>query len=164
MLRRICQVLPLFALLLMVACESQPETDTPELNVENVQPVPILSQTTGDNQALQNATTELIRDEADLQALGVESLGDLNVDWDQQDVVLVALGEQPTGGYWTRITGIQQDGDELYVQFTANAPAEGQAATQALTYPYAAAVVPETGAEVVLSDPTEVIGQTAPGQ
>lgn len=126
------------------------------------EPVEIVQKVRGDNPALTRSEVRLLKTEADLAALGVDNLEGLAVDWPTQDVVLLALGEQPTGGYWADITGVQLVGGALYVQGIANAPGEGGMATQQLTYPFAAAVVAETGATRALSDIDSVEGQDAP--
>lgn len=122
------------------------------------EPVEILNQVHGENPALSEMAVRLIKTQDQLAALGVESLEGLAVDYGTQDVVILALGEQPTSGYWADITGVQLVGDVLYVQGIAGAPAEDAMTTQQLTYPYAAAVIPETPATRALSDIESVVG------
>ena len=154
--------LPVFAVALSFAgCESAPKDSAAPAAVQSVQPITIISQTQGSDPALTQPMVKLITAQEQLDALGAESLAGVEVDFAEQQVVLVALGSQPSGGYWTQITGIQQLGDTLYVQGIANAPAEGEAVTQALTYPYAAAVIPATSATTALSDIQSVTGQAA---
>lgn len=127
------------------------------------EPVEILAHAHGDDAALARGTVRLIKSADELPALGLGGLPELgDVDFDSQDVVIFALGEQTTGGYWVQITGIQRVGDVLYVQALVNRPAEDETVTQAITHPYAAAVIAETEAVRALSDPTEVVGQPMP--
>lgn len=128
------------------------------------EPVEILAHAHGNDAALARGTVRLIESADELPALGLgglpEGLGEVN--YDGQDVVIFALGEQPTGGYWVQITGVQLVSGVLYVQATVNRPGDDESVTQAVTYPYAAAVISETGAVRALSDPTEVVGQPMP--
>lgn len=127
------------------------------------EPVEIIAQAQGNDAALARGTVRLIDSADQLPALGLGGLPELgDVDFDQQDVVIFALGEQPTGGYWVHITGVQLVSNVLYVQATVNRPGEEDTVTQAVTYPYAAAVIAKTGASRALSDPTEVVGQPLP--
>lgn len=154
--------LPVFAVALsFTGCESAPKESAAPAAVQSIQPVAIVSQTHGSDLALTQPMVKLITTQEQLDALGAESLAGLEVDFAQQQVVLVTLGSQPTGGYWTKITAIQQLGDTLYVEGLANAPAEGDVVTEALTYPYAAAVIPATSATTALSDIQSVTGQAA---
>ena len=83
----------------------------------------------------------LINSREDLDMLQHEELAGLEVDFDLQSVVVVALGECPTTGWWIRIDSAHVDIDKLYVQGVANEPDETQIVGQTLTYPYAAAVI-----------------------
>jgi hypothetical protein len=97
-----------------------------------------------------------------LDALGAQELSELEVDLDQYDLVLVALGQQPTGGYWVHITGLQRVGDVIYVEGIANAPADDEAVTQAQTYPYAAAVIPKVNAALALRSSIQSVQSQQP--
>jgi hypothetical protein len=124
------------------------------------QAVSILDGRAGSAAALTQPGTMLISTADQLAELGVDELADLDVAFGSEQVVIVALGEQPTGGYWVRIDGLQQVGDTLYVQGTANRPAPDALVTQALTYPYAAVTIPAVDAELVVPDITSVTGQS----
>lgn len=69
---------------------------------------------------------------------------------------LVAFwGEKPTGGYSVEITSVRSDGDQVGIQLSLKDPPPDAMVTQALTYPYAAAVVRNvdlTDKEVILRD------------
>lgn len=148
---------------LLVGCQSPPETSKQAMDLRQVQPLPILEQTRGQDPALSTDMIALIQSRQELEALGAEELSKLEVDFDQNDVVLVALGQQSTGGYWVHITGLQRVGDVIYVEGIANAPAADEAVTQAQTYPYAAAVIPKTDAALALrSSIQSVQGQQPP--
>lgn len=69
---------------------------------------------------------------------------------------LVAFwGEKPTGGYSVEITSVRSDGGRVGIQLYLKDPPPDAMVTQALTYPYAAAVVRNadlTDKEVLLED------------
>ncbi|MEM9883250.1 MAG: protease complex subunit PrcB family protein [Planctomycetota bacterium] len=82
---------------------------------------------------------------------------EVGVDFDMHSVILLSLGQQPTGGYSAEITGLQLKGDLLYVQATAVAPGPDDATTKAITYPYSAVAVPKLpGGLTLLSDITSL--------
>ena len=55
---------------------------------------------------------------------------------------LVAFwGEKPTGGYSVQVRSVQTDGDRVKVHLSLEKPPKEAMVTQALTYPYAVAVV-----------------------
>ncbi len=106
-------------------------------------PVEILGGIQGTDLRIEDHTL-VILDRSAYDQLGLSekfAAQDIDVDLDRHSVILLSLGEQPTGGYSTQITALQLKDDTLYVQATAAAPAAGDATTQALTYPYSAVVV-----------------------
>ncbi|MEX0653909.1 MAG: protease complex subunit PrcB family protein [Phycisphaeraceae bacterium] len=155
--------LPLFAVALFAGCETT-RTDAPDAGdaYQGARAVPVIQQMHGSDPALDAPRVTLIQDRPALDNLDADSFDELDVNFTEHDVVVFALGEQPTGGYWAHITGVQQVGDVLYVQGIVNQPGEDEAATQALTYPYAVAVIPKTDASIALSDIQEVTGETRP--
>ena len=152
--QRIFTALVLLASLL-TGCESIPSLPPAE-------PVTILDAQRGDDPALEVGMVKLFKSWDELESMGAVSLAELTVDFAQADVVLFALGVQPTGGYWADITGVQKVGEVLYVQCTVNAPGEDQMVTQAITHPYCVATITKTTATTVLSDPEEVRGKPMP--
>ncbi len=77
--------------------------------------------------------------------------------FDKHSVILLSLGEQPTGGYAADIEAIQLIEDELYVQAVASAPKSGESVTQQLTYPFSAVIVSKLPEDLTLrSDITSV--------
>lgn len=130
----------------------------------DLQPLPIVQQFTGDDSAFQIPEIFLVQSRQELAALGSLDLINHPVDFAKQSVLILALGQQPTGGYWARITAVQLQGDVLHVQGFANRPSASQATSQALTYPYAAAVIPKVQPQTLRSDIQSVSGQPAPPQ
>lgn len=112
------------------------------------EPVPIVAQNSGDSAAIDRSVT-LIRTQAEYDALGDESIMP-NVDYEVNDLVIVSMGQQPTGGYSVKITGVQLVGDELAVTGVSKVPSPDALVTQALTHPYDAVVIPNTAATTVV--------------
>lgn len=149
--------------LVLTACQSDDATDGPMVThapkgghhdtpIVPAEPVAIHEMMTGNDPALAQPKADLIRSEDDLAALGSAELNSLSVDFDTQDVVLVALGQHPTGGYAAQINRILLEGPTLYVIGQAVMPAPDDMVTEALTYPYAVAVVEKTDAQGVVID------------
>lgn len=65
------------------------------------------------------------------------------VDFSEQVVVAVVLGQRPTGGYSVEIDTAQanEEGNQIQVQYTEFVPGDGCATTQVLTSPYVLATV-----------------------
>jgi len=120
--------------------------------IQVAEPVEILGQRDGDRGDLPHAGVWLIQSHGDLVATNSATLGGLGVDLAAHDLVVVALGEQATGGYGVEITAIQRVGDQLYAQIKTTTPAPDAAATQALTSPWCVAVIANTDAKTVHAD------------
>ena len=117
----------------------------------------------GSDPAFKTAGGVLIDSAAKLQETGSTELTNLNVNFDTQSIVVFSLGEQPTGGYWAWITGVQRSGGKLWVQATVNRPADGAATAQVMSYPVAAAVIDrQSGITQVYTDSNAVQGQEVP--
>ena len=112
-------------------------------------PVPILHHAQADDAGFQYATVELINSWDELNAMGSSALNDIQIDFDTQSLVVLALGEQTTGGWYAQITGVQQRGSELFVQGFAYPPAGDAATTQAMSYPIAATIIPKSKATMI---------------
>lgn len=119
-------------------------------DVTLAEPVEIVESKSGNSSALEAIGVMLVKTQAEYDALGDADIHP-GVDFETQDLVIAALGEQPTGGYSIEITAIQQEGDMLFVEGKASKPGDA-AVTQALTYPYAAAVIANTDATIVVPD------------
>jgi hypothetical protein len=107
------------------------------------QPISILQQVHGNDPALRDAERFLFNSTEQINTVGAAELAKINVDFDKQSLIVLASGERPTGGYWVHITGVQRQGDKLFIQGTANRPAADQQVAQAMSYPFAAVVVPK---------------------
>ncbi len=126
---------------------------------ERPQTVEILRRYNGSDPGLKDTALMLIQSGEELKSLGSYDLKVQTFDFERESLLLLALGEKPTGGYWARITGVQKEGDLLYVQGLANRPADDQAVPQVLTYPYDAVVVKKYRGASVRSEIESVVGK-----
>jgi hypothetical protein len=136
------------AMVTLAGCGGAAKTNgkSPTLSgVTGTQPVPILAQKSGSDAAFATAQEYLINAAGDTKA----DLTDLNANFDTQSVVVIALGEVPTGGHEVEITGVQKKGDTLYVQFKVKQPGPDAVTTQAISHPYAAALIPKFTGNVI---------------
>jgi len=151
---------------LLGACKSDGRSVTEPstwFGASEAEAVAIHNQWQGSDSAFKTAGSVLIDSAAKLQETGSTELTSLNVNFDTHSIVVFSLGEQPTGGYWAWITGVQRGGGKLWVQATVNRPADGAATSQVLTYPVAAAVVDrQSGITQVYTDSNAVQGQDVP--
>ena len=149
----------LTAVALAAGCKSSSSTE-----VGSTEPVSIISHAgSGNDPAFKQPADPviLITTREQLDRTGSETLAKVEIDFNTQSLVVLALGEEPTAGYWARITGIQRKGSELYVQGLANKP-EGEAAA-VLTYPIDAVIVPRQDGITEISPEIEAVtGQTPP--
>lgn len=58
------------------------------------------------------------------------------LDWNKQQVVLLAMGQKNTGGYSIDIDKVEKTNAEITVYYKTNGPKKGDMVTQALTAPY----------------------------
>lgn len=137
--------LPLIALLLLAACGS---TGTFSGH-GGTRAATILNHVDGSDPGFPEAGVYLINSPGELEVLGSELLTSVAVDFANQSMIVLALGEQPTTGWAAHINGAQHIGGQLYVQGTAQGPGEDEAVGQALTYPVAAVIVPKLNAEMI---------------
>ncbi len=149
----------------MLACESTTTTTTGNSAgavAASAMPVTVLRQSMGNDPALIFPAVMLIQSQAELDALKGRELAAGKVDFSKESLVVIALGEQATGGYWAKVTAVQAAGSQLFVQGIANRPGKDEVTTQAKTYPFAAAVIAKTSATSVRSDVQSVVGQKKP--
>ncbi len=146
-----------FAVLSLAACGSgqKPEADTAA-----AEPIAILVEQHGQQSSLAFPAVKHVTSAEQFEALGLD--GAKPAVFGTEDMVLVAIGEQSTGGHWVHITGLQRVGDTVYVQATVNRPGEDAMTTQALTQPYCIVTTPKLGEVSLRSDITSVAGQDAP--
>lgn len=126
------------------------------------EPVSIIRQVSASDEGFKQPEGRAILTRAELEEAKSTELTKLDIDFNKQSLVVVALGEEPTAGYWVKITGVQQRGTVVYVQGVANRPVKDQQVAQQKTYPVAAAVVPRLEAvSSVVEEIDSVEGQDA---
>lgn len=134
----------------MVGCKGDGDTSSGG-GTDLAQPVTILERVNGNSAALKTIGKMHIETKAAYDALGDADIFPGEIDFGKNDLVIVALGEQRTGGYAVNIESIQLQGGELAVTGKATAPGADAIVTQALTYPYSAVLIPNTAADGVVT-------------
>ncbi|MEQ9454960.1 MAG: protease complex subunit PrcB family protein [Phycisphaeraceae bacterium] len=125
-------------------------------------PIGIVDGTAGESEAFPDPGVLLINHPADLPGYNTSPLANLDVNFDNQSIIVLALGQQPTGGYWASIDALQLEGADLVVQGRANRPGDGQMVSQVISHPFSAVVVPKLQNVTLLSDIDAVIGEPRP--
>lgn len=133
----------------LVGCQGNGGTAA-SVGSDLAQPVMILERVNGDSAALKTIGTMHIETKDQYDALGDANIFPGGVDFDAADLVIVALGEQATGGFSVNIDSIQLQSGELAVSGKATTPGPDSVTTQALTYPYSAVLIPNTAADRVV--------------
>lgn len=131
-------------------CKSDSSASNP------AQPLPIAATWNGSDSAFQESGHWLINSSAQLDATGSSHLVDLRVDFDSQSLIVLAMGERPSAGYWATITSAQQKAGKVYFQAVASRP-EGSSGS-VMTYPVAAAVIPKVEPRVVIPEIESISG------
>ncbi|MEX0774286.1 MAG: protease complex subunit PrcB family protein [Phycisphaeraceae bacterium] len=151
----------LMVAMLAAGCQKNGGSGGPEVGTTT--PVPILDHLGGNDAGLIMPGVTLVNSAAELEKLGSQDLIAKNVDLDSYSLIVLSVGQQSSGGYWAWITGVQRDGDRLYVQGIVNRPAEGEVTTEAITHAYDAVVVNKISAATVHPEIESTTGQTRPG-
>ena len=119
----------------------------------------IISRHHGSDPGFKEPMVVLVNSYEELESLNSSHLINQTINFDRESLLLLALGEKPTGGYWARITAVQRKNNLLYVQGTANRPHKDQTVPQVLTYPYAAVAVKKIRSAKVRSEIDSVLGR-----
>lgn len=133
----------------LVGCKGDGDTQTTAGDL--AQPVTILERVNGSSAALKTIGKMHIETQQAYDALGDANIFPGEIDFDKNDLVIVAWGEKPTGGFGINIESIQLQGGELAVTGKASTPPADAATTQALTYPYSAVLIPNTSADLIVT-------------
>jgi hypothetical protein len=145
--RKITSLVACLAAPMLAACETEEGYTASAWG--STAPITIFDHVQDDDAGFREPAVELVNSREQLEALGSERLTNLEVDFARHSLVVLALGERPTGGWTAKITGVQERGDALYIQGIAYQPAAGSSLMQALTYPVAAAVITKTNAGLI---------------
>ncbi|MFP4114097.1 MAG: protease complex subunit PrcB family protein [Spirochaetales bacterium] len=74
-----------------------------------------------------------------------------DVDFDRETVIVLLLGERPTGGYGVGIEAVIESRGRVEVVVDVRRPQPGDMVTQVLTTPYCVAAIPITGKEITFA-------------
>ena len=129
------------ALLASVGCETTPKDESAKAEPKTM---PILRDLEGSDPALTAPDVVLINSTEELTHTGSTALANLNPDFATESMVLLALGERPTGGYHGEITSVRRTADTLIVTGIAHRPGPDEMVVQVITYPFHAVMIPKT--------------------
>lgn len=126
-------------------------------------PVAMVAHVNGEDPALRDPNLRLITTQEEFNRLGSDELRRLTPDFGRESLVLLSLGERPTGGYWTHVRRLDREGDDLWVYGTVNRPASDETVSQGASYPYEAVVIAKVPATTRLRNGIEsVTGRVRP--
>lgn len=113
---------------------------------------------------IDDARRLVIRDASRWQAVWAEVVGQRtpapdppSVDFDQDMVILAAMGRRGTGGYTIAIDRVYAEGGQLYAVVRETSPAPGCMTIQALTAPVTAVQVPQSDQAVSFIERKEML-------
>lgn len=70
------------------------------------------------------------------------------IDFGQHAVIVAAMGSRRTGGYSIEVSSLQESADRIVATVMEQTPGTNCLTTQAVTYPIAIVVVPQTGKQL----------------
>lgn len=118
---------------------------------------------------LTEAKREVIRDEVTYFKLWADHAADANrqalpptVDFTREMVVVVALGNRPTGGYTVEIVDMEIRGKTLHVRVGERTPSPGALQIQQITQPFQMVALPMLQARVDFHNVREVRSRSGP--
>jgi hypothetical protein len=128
-----------------------------------VQPVTIQNAYEGVAGAMEDPETFLVRDREAWRTLAaaVGLVPAPEIDFAKYQVAAIALGEQPTGGFSVRITGVLREDDRWVVQYRTTEPLPDTPTPPGPTSPWALAVLPKEDVPVAFRNVVPVV-PTAP--
>jgi hypothetical protein len=111
---------------------------------------------------LTQSMREVVRDEVTYFKLWADHAADANrlalpptVDFTREMVLVVALGNRPTGGYTVEIVDMELRGRTLHVQVGERTPSPGAMQIQQITQPFQMVALPAMNARVSFHDVRE---------
>lgn len=121
---------------------------------------PIVDAFQGTQSVVATPLTAIVRDQITWNKLWIDTFGgDVAappVDFTRNMAIAVYAGQKPTGGYGVTIATVERLNDRLVVDYRLRSPLPGQVVTQALTAPYAIAIVPTSPLPVIFRNVTPV--------
>ena len=79
------------------------------------------------------------------------------IDFDQEMVILVAMGERPTGGYSITVQGVYDASGRVFAEVREKSPGAGCMVTEAFTQPIDAVRVPRRDGAVMFVERAETV-------
>ena len=127
-----------------------------------VVPVAIADHHHNNDPGLPSHEVVLVNSRRELEALGSTDLVNTDIDFANTSLLVLSLGGKPTGGYWVCITGVQRQGEKLYVQGVVNQPGPDEAVAQTVTHPYCAVETEKIYGTTVYPEIEAVTGMAMP--
>lgn len=120
----------------------------------------VLAQWSGVQGGAAQASTRVVRTAADWRSLWQQVGREVPrpLDPEKEMGVVVFLGERNTGGYTVDVANVRIQAGRFIVEYRETAPAPDALTTQALTYPWAFALVPRSELPVVWQNLTPAPG------
>ena len=115
-----------------------------------IEPVEILDRYSGQDPGLTELGLSMINNHDELEALGSQELPGHEIDFDKHTLLVLAVGRQATGGYWAKITGVQNSSDALFVQGIVSAPGPDEVTSQGETFAFDAVLIPKVAPHIEL--------------
>ena len=78
-----------------------------------------------------------------------KEISNQEIDFDEKSVIVLSLGEKPTGGYSIEIEEITEKDDLIKISAIEKYPGEGCMVTQVISYPKKEVVIPKTDKEEI---------------
>jgi len=148
------------ALPLLPGCGSGQAVDPPQIGPQGA--VPFLDAVAGSSESFAETGIYVINEPGQLMELSGDPLAELDYDLERHSILVAALGEQATGGYWIRLTSAQFLDGQLFVQGLANMPGPDEMVTQAVTHPFHAVVTPKVRPTFTRPEISSTVGEQPP--
>ncbi len=115
-----------------------------------------LGQGAAEPRAVVATSSETLSAAANLPIRGAESTAAADIDGEEA-YIAIFWGRKNTGGYAIEVESAKLEGDRVEISVSRTSPSEGAIVSQALTYPYAVAVLENldpSNKEFILTDDT----------
>ncbi len=116
-------------------------------------PIKLVDTNSGRASAFKSPVKKVIRSQVELDRLNVADVAEVNVDFNEHHLILLAMGEQ-FGDFRIRIDSVNREGQYLIVRAVGESlPGKPEGELEAVAdYPYCTAIIPRTGATEVISE------------
>lgn len=129
----------------------------------DVAPLVIHQRFHGDQSGIRDAKAIIVNSREHLEEFGSDQLAAVPTDFSKRSLLVLSMGQRPTGGYWVWIDAVQRAGDKLYVQGRVNRPGPDDMVAQVITFPFVAVEIDKQPMDLtVIEEMVSVQGQTHP--